>query len=173
MITVLLKNWKLGLFTVLVLLVAFFAYQWKSAKAEIAEQAVVLNQKISTLEETLAHNRDQLKKAEEAVVLNQKISTLEETLAHNRDQLKKAEEANKEYERNAEAQRVIDKANTEAKDSLGAKTKKVDRTANKLQQKSHSKIQEERTLSAESAAILTELIETVDPLLTESQRNVS
>lgn len=146
MITVLLKNWKLGLFTVLVLLVAFFAYQWKSAKVEIAEQAVVLNQKISTLEETLAHNRDQLKKAEEV---------------------------NKEYERNAEAQRVIDKANTEAKDSLGAKTKKVDRAANKLQQKSHSEIPEERTLSAESAAILTELIETVDPLLTESQRNVS
>ena len=138
MITVLLKNWKLGLFTVLVLLVAFFAYQWKSAKAEIAEQAVVLNQKISTLEETLAHNRDQLKKAEEV---------------------------NKEYERNVEAQRVIEKANTEAKDRLGAKTNKVDRAKAKLIQKSHSQIPEDRVISAESASVLTELIETVDPLL--------
>jgi chromosome segregation ATPase len=147
MITVLLKNWKLGFFTVLILLVAFFAYQWKSAKAEIAEQAVVLNRKISTLEETLAHNQDQLKKAEEI---------------------------NEEYERNAEAQKVIEKANTEAKDRLSVKTGKVDRTKAELTQESYSQIPENRVLSAESVNIMIKLIETVDPLLpVESNSNVS
>jgi hypothetical protein len=147
MITVLLKNWKLGIFTMLVLLVAFFAYQWKSAKAEIAEQAVVLNREISTLEGTLAHNQDQLKKAEEI---------------------------NKEYERNAETQGVIERANTEAKDQLSAKTGKVDRAKAELTQKSYSQIPEDRVISAESVSILTELIETVDPLLpVDSNSNVS
>ena len=142
MITMLMKNWRMLIGVVLILLIGFLLYMWKSTESEMKVKVADMNTTITTMQSTIDHNRDELRKLEQ-------INT----------DLKKSLDVKV-------ANQTINQAAVKA---VSKKTSKTKQAATKIGTFIDHNVPADRTVSEESAKALWMLVTEIEPMIDSNE----
>ena len=138
MITMLLKNWRILISVALTLLIGFLLYMWKSTESEMKSKIADMNTTIVTMQSTIDHNKDELKKLEQI---------------------------NTDLKKSLDVRETNQTINQAAVKTVGKKTEKTKQAAGRISTFVDHNVPADRVVSEESAKALWMLVTEIEPMI--------
>jgi hypothetical protein len=138
----LMKNWRMLIGVVLILLIGFLLYMWKSTESEMRVKVADMNATITTMQSTIDHNRDELRKLEQI---------------------------NTDLKKSLDAKVANQTINQTAVKAVSKKTSKTKQAATKIDTFIDHNVPADRTVSEESAKALWMLVTEIEPMIDSNE----